>query len=117
MSLSSTLRTELTQHLRDLHLPTIRTKFLDTIAHTALSTDVVAALAMATSTLLFFQGTQALNNGHGTAFGDGSRDEQARWEGGVRQFLGAGLVEPQGNRVFCITAEGYQAADVLQRSK
>ena len=62
-------------------------------------------------------GGSAFLKTNGRAFGDGSRDEQARWESGVRQLLGAGLVEPQGNRVFCITAEGYQAADVLQRSK
>ena len=47
------------------------------------------------------------------AFGDGSPDEQARWESGVRQLLAVGLVEPQGNRVFCITPDGRQAADVL----
>jgi hypothetical protein len=42
---------------------------------------------------------------------------QAQWENGVRQLLGVGLIEPQGDRVFCITPEGYQAADVLQRHK
>jgi hypothetical protein len=51
------------------------------------------------------------------AFGDGSPDEQARRESGVRQLLAVGLVEPQGNRVFCITPEGYQAADLLPRRK
>ena len=54
---------------------------------------------------------------NGRAFGDGSPDQQARWQNGVRQLLGAGLIEPQGNRVFCITPEGYQTADVLQRRK
>ena len=54
---------------------------------------------------------------NGRAFGDGSPDKQAQWENGVRQLLGVGLIEPQGDRVFCITPEGYQAADVLQRHK
>jgi hypothetical protein len=49
------------------------------------------------------------------AFGDGSPDEQARWESGVRQLLAFGLIEPQGHRVFFITLEGYQAADLLRR--
>jgi hypothetical protein len=49
------------------------------------------------------------------AFGDGSPDEQARWESGVRQLLAVGLIEPQGNRVFCIAPDGYEAADLLQR--
>ncbi len=31
--------------------------------------------------------------------------------------MAVGLVEPQGDRVFCITPEGYQAADLLQRRK
>ena len=52
---------------------------------------------------------------NGRAFGDGSPAEQARWESGVRQLLAVGLVEPQGNRVFCISPEGYQAAEVLRR--
>jgi hypothetical protein len=51
------------------------------------------------------------------AFGDESPDDQARWESGVRQLLAVALVEPAGNRVFCITHEGYQAADCLQRRK
>ena len=50
-------------------------------------------------------------------FGDGSPAEQARSESGVRQLLALGLIEPQGNRVFCISLEGYQAADLLQRRK
>jgi hypothetical protein len=51
------------------------------------------------------------------AFGDGSPDEQARCESGVRQLLAFGLIEPQGNRVFCVTSEGYEAADLMQRRK
>ncbi len=51
------------------------------------------------------------------AFGDGSPDEQVRWESGVRQLLAVGLIEPQGNRVLCITSEGYEAADRMQRRK
>ena len=51
------------------------------------------------------------------AFGDGSPAEQARWESGVRQLLALGLIEPAGNRVLCISLEGYQAADLLQRRK
>jgi hypothetical protein len=51
------------------------------------------------------------------AFGDGSPDDQARWESGARQLVAVGLVEAQGNRVFCITPEGYEAADLLQRRK
>jgi hypothetical protein len=54
---------------------------------------------------------------NGRAFGDGSPDEQARWENGARQLLAAGLIESQGNRVLCITLEGYPAADVLRRRK
>jgi hypothetical protein len=58
-------------------------------------------------------GGSAYLKANGRAFGDGSRDEQARWESGVRQLLAVGLVEPQGNRIFFITPEGYEAADVL----
>ena len=49
-------------------------------------------------------------------FGDGTPGEQARWESGIRQLVGFGLIAPQGakRRAFCITDEGYQAADVLQ---
>ena len=55
---------------------------------------------------------------NGRAFGgDGIPDEQARWESAVRQLLGVGLIEPQGDRVFCITPEGYQAADDLRHRK
>ena len=54
---------------------------------------------------------------NGRAFGDTFPDDQARWESGVRQLLGVGLIEPQGNRVFCITPEGYEAADGLRSSK
>jgi hypothetical protein len=50
-------------------------------------------------------------------FGNGSPAEQARWESGVKQLLAVGFFEPQGTTVFCITLEGYQAADLLQRRK
>ncbi len=40
--------------------------------------------------------------------------EQERWESAVQQLLRLGLVEPQGDKVLCITPEGYQAADALR---
>jgi hypothetical protein len=55
---------------------------------------------------------------NGRAFGDESPEEQARWENGARQLLGVGLIDPHGgDKVFCITREGYRAADVLQGRK
>ena len=62
-------------------------------------------------------GGSAYLKANGRAFGDGSPDEQARWQSGVRQLLAVGLIEPQGNRVFCITPEGYETADVLRGPK
>ncbi len=62
-------------------------------------------------------GGSAYLKANGRAFGNGSPGEQARWESGVRQLLAVALVEPAGNRVLCITPEGYQAADLLQRRK
>lgn len=62
-------------------------------------------------------GGSAYLKANGRAFGDGSPDEQARWERGARQLLAFGLVEPHGDRVFCITPEGHVAADVLQGRK
>jgi hypothetical protein len=52
-------------------------------------------------------------------FGDGTPGEQARWESGLRQLVGLGLVEPQGvtRQVFGITDEGYQTADILSGRK
>lgn len=49
-------------------------------------------------------------------FDDGTPGEQARWESGLRQLVGFGLVAPQGvtRQVFGITDEGYQIADVLR---
>jgi len=43
--------------------------------------------------------------------------EQARWENGVKQRSTLGLIESPGNRgqVFCMTPEGYEAADVRRR--
>jgi hypothetical protein len=41
--------------------------------------------------------------------------EHTRWESGIRQLLRFGFVEAQGGRgqVFCITPEGYEAANAL----
>jgi hypothetical protein len=52
-------------------------------------------------------------------FGDGTPGDQARWESGLRQLVGFGLVEPQGvtRQVFGITDEGYQTADMLRGRK
>lgn len=52
-------------------------------------------------------------------FGDGTPGEQARWESGIRQLVGFGLITPEGMRrqVFCITDEGYQTADILRGRK
>ena len=52
-------------------------------------------------------------------FGDGTPGEQARWESGIRQLVGFGLIKPQGvtRQVFCITDEGYQTADILRGRK
>ena len=56
---------------------------------------------------------------NGRTFGDGTPREQARWENGIRQLLGFGLIEPQGDRgqVYCISPEGYEAADGLRHRK
>jgi hypothetical protein len=62
-------------------------------------------------------GGRAHLKANGRAFGDGSPHEQARWESGARQLLACGLIEPRGHRVFCITTDGYVAADVLRGRK
>ena len=61
-------------------------------------------------------GGSALLKTNGRTFGDGTPREQARWESGVRQLIQFGLVEAQGDRgrVFCLTDEGHEAANVLR---
>ena len=61
-------------------------------------------------------GGSAFLKTNGRTFGSGTPGEQARWESGIRQLLGFGLIETQGDKVqvFCITHEGYEAADVLR---
>lgn len=61
-------------------------------------------------------GGSAFLKSNGRTFGDGSPREQAWWDGGIGQLSRLGLIEPQGDRgqVYCITPEGYQAADALR---
>src|SRR5438445_10839060 len=44
----------------------------------------------------------------------GGPDEQERWESAIKELLRLGLIEPQGDKVFCVTPEGYQAADAFR---
>ena len=64
-------------------------------------------------------GGSAFLKTNGRTFGNGTPSEQARWESGIRQLVGFGLIEPQGDRgqVFCITPEGYEAAGALRHRK
>lgn len=52
---------------------------------------------------------------NGRSFGDGTAIEQARWETAIQQLLRFGLIEPGGDRVFCITLGGSHVADGLRR--
>ena len=52
---------------------------------------------------------------NGRSFGDGTSGERARWESAVQQLSRFGLIEPGGDRVFCITQGGSQVADGLRR--
>ena len=41
----------------------------------------------------------------------GPASEHERWESAIKQLLRLALIEPYGDKVFCVTPEGYQTAD------
>jgi hypothetical protein len=44
----------------------------------------------------------------------GPAREQERWESAIQQLVRLGLIEAQGDKVLCITHEGYETADALR---
>ena len=47
----------------------------------------------------------------------GPAREQERWESAILQLLRLGLIESCGDKVLCITTEGYETADALWRRR
>ena len=44
----------------------------------------------------------------------GPAREQERWESALQQLVRLGLIAPHGDKVLCLTHEGYEAADALR---